>query len=184
MNITITSRHLEISEGLKRHIHERLGKLSKFYDRMFDVQVILKNEKYRYTAEFNARIFGVDLHASVVTGEILISVDKAIDKLESRIRKQKEKVKNHKGVNKEELLRSSEEPSRMIFREDGYGEFGQLALPEGEGPPRMMSVDEAVMRMEIEGMKYIVFTNAENSEVNVVYVRSDGNIGLIDTSVV
>jgi putative sigma-54 modulation protein len=134
MNVTITSRHLNIGEELKNHIHERIEKLSKYYDKVFDVHVILKNEKYRKIAEFNARIYGTDLHAREVSNDLLTSVDGAIDKLEIQIKKLKGKVKNHKGIQKEELLVER----RMEQEALGEGEFGDTAYSTDEISPESL----------------------------------------------
>lgn len=96
MKITVTFRHLEATDAIKEHVKEKLEKFKKYLIRPIDVHVILSVEKIRQQCEIvmNAR----DFHAQSLDTDqdLYAAIDKAIHKLESQIRKHKEKIKDHK----------------------------------------------------------------------------------------
>lgn len=91
MIITTTGRHLDVDEGVKQFIEKRLAKLERFAGEVREAHIILSLEKYRYTAEFILRVNRHEFVAREETGDVLGSIDRAVDNLEGQLRKWKEK---------------------------------------------------------------------------------------------
>ena len=100
------------------------------------------------------------------------AVDKCIDVLGRQLRKNKSKLeKRLRQGSLEELVAPEEEP---VIEEEDY-----TIVRTKKIPVKPISVDEAILQMNMVGHKFYMFTNAETSEVNVVYLRDDGKYGLL-----
>lgn len=180
MNLNITARHMDLTDGLRGHIEKELKKLQRLFHKEADIQVRLRVEKYRHIAEVSCNVGGSVLQASEETKDMYQSVDLAIESIGQRYNKFKSKKWSGKGK-----TRMKEEPVELVS-------------PEAEGPrktdkpkakPRIirsrkyavkpMSVDEAAMQIDLLENNFIVYTDSKTEQVNVLYRRKDGNFGLI-----
>lgn len=102
MNVTITGRHLEITDGIKEHICAKIEKLTKYSNKIETVSVILSVEKYRHSAEAIVLANGTTFTSKEITNDMYSSVDSVLAKIESQFRKHKEKreSKSRKGAEK------------------------------------------------------------------------------------
>ena len=100
MNVTITGRHLEITDGIKSHISSKVEKLTKYAKKIDTVNIILSVEKYRHSAEAIVSAYGTSFTSKEVTEDMYSSVDTIFNKIESQFRKYKEKrdSKSRKGA--------------------------------------------------------------------------------------
>lgn len=98
VDILITGRHVEIPEELRAHVRVRAMKLTRFYDRVHDVEVVFDHESEQFTAELIVRL---DRKHTMVTSDIgpeaLVLVDRICNKMEHQLSKYKEKVRSRKG---------------------------------------------------------------------------------------
>lgn len=98
MKILVTGRHMEVTDEVREFVLGKAGKLSKFYDRIHEVEVILDHESEEFSAEMIVR--ADQKHTFVASGtgpEIIGLVDGIAEKLEKQLKKLKEKRRNHKG---------------------------------------------------------------------------------------
>jgi putative sigma-54 modulation protein len=95
MKLTVTFRHLESTKSLKNHVEAKLEKLNKFLIKPIDVHVILSVEKFRKQCEITLNASNFHTVAIETNGDMYASIDNAVHKLESQIRKHKEKIKEH-----------------------------------------------------------------------------------------
>jgi putative sigma-54 modulation protein len=90
MEITITSRHCDLSPAVKEHTEEKLSRLDRYFDGIQEAQVIISKEKFRYQAEITLKVPGrADLVSTEETTDEITSVDGAIDRLERQVKKHK-----------------------------------------------------------------------------------------------
>jgi len=184
MNVKITGRHMELSEALKSYIETGLRKVKAHFDRVIDVDVVLDVEKHRHTAEFNLYANGVRINCRETSPDMYASVDAALDKLERQTRKFKDRINQHKPRTAKEtrILQHA-----VITLESGTGDGGR----EATGPdhrviqrekmiPKPMTVDEAIMQLELVEEPFLVFTNADTFQLNVIYARGEMRYGLIE----
>jgi putative sigma-54 modulation protein len=98
LNVTITGRHLDITDGIKSHVSTRIEKLNKYIKKIDTVNIILTVEKYRHSAEAIVSAKGTSFTSKEVTEDMYSSVDSVFAKIESQLKKHKEKRKSRKGA--------------------------------------------------------------------------------------
>lgn len=169
MNITVTGRHIEVTENLKNYTSDKIKKLEKYMGAAMEATVIMDVEKYRHKVDVLLRVNGVMIQAESVTGEMYSSIDEVMDKLERRVKKYKNKFLSKR--KREE--RFTEMP---IIEEDE-----PTIIKERPILVKPMSPEEAAMQLDLLDKFFLVFLNASSQEVNVIHKRADGNYGLIES---
>ena len=99
MDITISGRHLPITEPIETHAREKAGKLSRYYDRLSKLDIVIDKAQdgHSYDIEFIAHIHGQDhLVAKANHEDLYHGVEQAVQKMERQLTDLKEKVRNHK----------------------------------------------------------------------------------------
>lgn len=171
MNVTITGRNMEVTDYLKDLTLKKLEKLEKYFPQDTEAQVVMSVEKSRHSIEITIPYRGGVIRGEETTTDMYASIDNVIAKLDRQILKHKTKLSK--------TLRYEEEAAA----EEYYDEF------EGHGPEivkvkrfsmKPMSVEEAMLQMDLLGHSFFVFTNGETGDINVLYSRKDGNYGLIE----
>lgn len=177
MNIILNGRHLEITPALRDYAESKVRKFEKYLSTITEAVVTLGVEKYRHKAEVLLKVNGVMIQAESITGEIYSSIDEVTDKLERQIKKYKEKLTSRRKENK------AATPTPAVHT---------VPVPEEAAPSEVriikrkkfamkpMTTEEAALQMELLDKNFFVFTNAENSTINVIYRRNDGDYGLIE----
>lgn len=175
MKFIISGKNIEITEALRNNTIKKLSKLEKFFNTDTDVYVTMSVEKNRHIVEVTIPFNGVVLRAEESSEDMYASIDKVIDVLERQIRRHKTRLKKrlYDGAIKTEYF---EKTNKQDVEEEG--EFKIVRCKKFAIKP--MTVEEAILQMNLLGHQFFVFTNAENEETNVVYKRKDGNYGLIE----
>ncbi|SCN47717.1 ribosome hibernation-promoting factor, HPF/YfiA family [methanotrophic endosymbiont of Bathymodiolus puteoserpentis (Logatchev)] len=97
MQVSITGHHVEVTEAMKQHVEEKIGKLKRHFDNVTDVHVILTVEKLEQKAEATVQISGATLFADDVQDNMYTAIDNMVDKLDRQIIKHKEKIQARRG---------------------------------------------------------------------------------------
>lgn len=185
MKYNIRGQRLEVTEALREYVEKKLSRLERYFEAppQSDVHVRLSVIKGHHAIEVTIPLQGVMLRAEERSEDMYASIDFVVDKLERQIRKHKTKI-NRKFRNPE--------TARTLFREEaGNGNtVATLALDEEDELEvvrtkrfslKPMDVEEAILQMNMVGHSFFVFANSDTKEVNVVYRRSDGKYGLIES---
>ena len=93
MKLTVTGRNIEITDGIRNHLNDKMDKTIADLGEAADVHVALSVEKHRHFAEVTVKTKGFTLHSKDETEDLYTSMDKALEKMEKQIRKNKEKAK-------------------------------------------------------------------------------------------
>jgi putative sigma-54 modulation protein len=93
MKLTVTGRNIEITDGIRNHLNDKIDKTIADLSETADVHVALSVEKHRHFAEVTVKTKGFTLHSQDETEDLYTSMDKALEKMEKQIRKNKEKAK-------------------------------------------------------------------------------------------
>ena len=96
MQVSITGRHLEVTDSLKAHVEEEISKLKRHFDHVTDVHVILGVEKMEQKVEATVQISGATLFAEDHQEDMYVAIDNMVDKLDRQIIKHKEKISAHR----------------------------------------------------------------------------------------
>ncbi|MFI5305061.1 MAG: ribosome hibernation-promoting factor, HPF/YfiA family [Nitrospiria bacterium] len=171
MKIQVTGRHLEITPTLKEYIEAKLHKIEKYSFKIIESQVILEVEKYRHHAEITVVLDGMVLQAADVTEEMYSTIDKVVDKLQKQLKKHKEKLTDHR----------VKQGSKQIG-EEGLAESQPLLRVSKEKTFNLkpISQKDAIIQMESQRKDFFVYLDHEKKNVNVLYKRKAGDLGLIN----
>ena len=177
MRILMTARHFDLTQGLREHTEERLRKLNKYGVQILESHVVLTVEKYRHIAEIALNGKGFTLNGKFESDDMYSSVDGVIQKLEGQIRRQKEKVRSRKGMERDPFARV--DVVRSGESEEGEEEEVEV-LESGEVNPEPLSVEDAIKLLKKSGEDYMLITNPATDRVTVVLRRSDGDYGVVE----
>jgi len=106
MNLKLTGSHVEITEAMREYVSSKISKITRHFDHVIDVSVILSIDKLKQKAEANIHIRGKDIFVEADSENMYASIDSLIDKLDRQILKHKEKnleKRNHGGLKDQEF---------------------------------------------------------------------------------
>ncbi len=174
MEITVTFRHLEPNESLKRHVHEKVSRIEKFLNKATEVSVILTLEKRSNIAEIIVNVNRTQITAKGTNEDnMYTAIDLMIDKIERQTKKYKDKLTSHKDLH--------HRARHNIFSpEDFTGMQDNTSIKSESIVIQSMSADEAVLELGASDDDFYVFKNTETNKVNVMYRRQNGDFGLIE----
>ncbi len=177
MQLSITARHFDLTEGLKEHTEERVQKLTKYGLDILEAHAVLMVEKYRHMVEVTLHSKGLNVTGKAESDDMYTSVDQAVNKVEEQIRRHKDRMKGHKskvtrrsGVRFDVLRTKSDKTGAQI----DVVRSGELEIPT-------LTVEEAILELEKGGDDYVLFTNPITDKVNILSKREDGNYGVVET---
>ncbi len=180
MQVSVTFRNMESKEVLREYVQEKISKLKKYLDYPLEANVVLSVEKHRHIAEVTLVANRITLNAQEETEDMFSAIDRAVDKLERQMLKYKEKIKRHKS-------NSSLPESRWrmdIYAADSFEEGGEPRVIKSKKLlAKPMSVEEAAMQMDLLNNDFLIFTNANSKNLNIIYRLKDGHYGLIEPQV-
>ncbi|MBP2646055.1 MAG: sigma 54 modulation protein/ribosomal protein [Firmicutes bacterium] len=172
MAIIVRGKNIEITPALKDYVEKRVGKITKHFEALNDIAVVLTVEKGRHIVEVTVPVNGMLLRGEESTTDMYTSIDLVIEKLEKQIEKYKTKIsrKLRSGIVKSEAVASG--------HDEDVDEYKIVKTKRFAVKP--MTTEEAILQMNLINHDFFVFTNAETEDVNVLYRRKDGNYGLIE----
>lgn len=175
MNLSITFRHVEANDSVRSYAQDKVGRLKKYFDGLVEGHVVLSQEKIRHAAEVSLQANGVRINAKEENADFHTAIDNVVDKLERQLKRYKEKLKRHKPLSNRERRSLREQ----VYAYESFEEEAPRVIQTEHYASHPMTVDEAVMEMDLSGRTFVVFTD-EDSRVKVVYRREDGHYGLIE----
>ena len=173
MRFIITGRNIDVTEGLKSAVEEKLGKLDRFFAVETEVNVTLSVEKERQKIEVTIPVKGNIIRSEQVSSDMYVSIDLVEEVIERQLNRYKNKI-----VDKQQ--NASEFAPEYIEKEYEDEEEIKIIRSKRFGIKPMVP-EEACVQMELLGHNFFVFLNAETNEVNVVYKRKGNTFGLIET---
>jgi ribosomal subunit interface protein len=190
MPFRVSGKNIEVGEALRERISARvLEALGKYFDGGFSGHVTVGKEAFGFNTECVVHLdSGISLRADSMSADAYLSADQAAEKLEKRLRRYHGRLKDHaNGRNSSavagEVLATA--PDYVIAApgeedsEDATG-FNPVIIAESTTSLKRLSVSEAVTQLDMTGVTVMVFRHANHGRINLVYRRSDGNIGWID----
>ena len=177
MNVEITGRHVVITPAIRTYILKRLRKFVKIFGDDINFHVIIDVEKERQTAEILLKSKLLDLTGKGVTDDMYSSIMLAIEKLERQALKHKSKMIEGK---------RQRAKAKSVAVKLGVAEASARVRPqrkngiqEEEAQRKPMAVEEAVLELNHSDYPFVVFRNSESGDVNILYRKKDGTLGLI-----
>ena len=172
MRFIITGRKIDVTDGLKSAVEEKLGKLDRFFAPETEVNVTLSVEKERQKIEVTIPVKGNIIRSEQVSSDMYVSIDLVEEVIERQLKKYKNKIvdkhQNAAAFAQEFVDKDyNDEDEVKIIRTKRFG-------------IKPMDPEEACVQMELLGHNFYVFFNSETEEVNVVYKRKGNTYGLIE----
>ena len=179
--IIIKTHHVDITDSIKEYIDKKLSKLDHFFDRIQEIQVDLDietvpNEEDRQIASATVYVPGTALIARDSSKDLYASVDGMIEKLQRQLKKYKDKLRmkhRHEAMKTKRLIRRIDVPETVETSSQSVSQ-DQLYVP------KPMYIEDAAIILEEGHQPFLVFQNAENEKINVIYVTDDGDFGVIE----
>jgi len=174
MKFIVSGRNTEVTDVLKNRLTKKLGKLAKFFNPDTEVHSTFSTEKNKHIVEVTIPYNGVVYRAEEKNDDMFTSIDKVVDILEGQIRKTKTKSERKiRGFSAKGSLTSvttKNEVERDKFRIQRLKKYSI----------KPMTVEEAIMQMNLEGDVFFVFSNVDTKQVNLVYKLKGGGYGLVE----
>jgi len=177
MDITVTFRHMEPIESLKAYAEEKLSKVNKYLDYPVEAHIVLTVEKFRHQADVTLSVNGVRIKGVEETGDMYSAIDQVMDKIEKQVKRHLSKIRSRRIENKknEDMAPGSKQTDEAtaLSQEEPIIEVEKMTA-------KPMDAEEAALQLNLSRQEFLVFRNARSGEINVIYKRSDNNLGLIE----
>ena len=172
MKFVISGKNIDVTEGLKSAVEDKLGKLEKYFTSDTEVIVTLSVEKERQKIEVTIPVKGNIIRSEQVSSDMYVSIDLVEEIIERQIKKYKTKL-----IDKKQSALSF---SEAFLQEEPEHEETIKIVKTKRFAMKPMDPEEACIQMELLGHNFFMFLNADTNEVNVVYKRKSNSYGLIE----
>ena len=172
MKYIIAGRNIEVTEGLKSAIYEKIGKLERYFTPDTTVYVTLSVQKDRQKIEVTIPVKGSLVRAEQESSDMYVSIDLVEEIIERQLKKYKRKL-------------TEQQQAASFFKQDyiekDYMDDEEIKIIRTKKfDIKPMYPEDACIQMELLGHNFYVFCNAETDQVNVVYKRKGNTYGLIE----
>ncbi len=179
MQIEVSFKHMEQSDPLRDYVTEKLEKVLKPLIEPVNAQTVLHVEKYRHIAKITVHANGIVIKGKEETNDMYSSIDLVLDKLDRQVKKYKEKIVRHGDREAVREFRAS----HSVFPEPATDTAASEVIKHKEIILKPITVDEAIMQMELMNKNFLLFNNSLSNQLNVIYIRDDGQFGLIEPQI-
>lgn len=188
IQFSVTGKQMDVGTALRQHIETNVtGLVDKYFGHGIEGHAVISKEAHRYCVDLSVHIGrGILIQAHEKDADPYQAADKAADNIAKRMRRYKRRLRDHHASEKEHR---AERVSYQILASEAEVEDAPAHEPETSHPVVVaemttevatLTVSEAVMRRDLANIPTLMFRNSAHGELNVVYRRSDGNIGWID----
>ncbi len=187
MQLSVKGQQIDVGAALRGHMEDSLTKmLGKYFGDAIDARVTLSRTGHVFRAVVSAHVGrNIHLEAHGEADEPYPAFDAAAERLSKRLRRHKQRLRDH---HKEDQGEQDSLPAQQYILSGQAGENGEweqqedqpVVVAEMTTDIPLMTVSEAVMRMDLSDQPALMFRNRAHGGLNMVYRRSDGNIGWID----
>ncbi len=177
METVIGGKGIDITPALRSFTENKLKKLERVFESVMDVHVTLSVQKYLQIADLSVKTRQGGFSATAQTTDMYASINDAIDNLVKQARRQGRRVKSRKGQRRPPHSKVWEDST---LEEEEAPSAGKPELIVERLSVKPMSVEEAMLQVRASDNGFIVFSNSTTEELNVIYLRGDGDIGLIE----
>lgn len=193
--IEFLGRNVHVTDAMRAYALEKVSKIEKFNLRIVDVNVTMDIQKLEHRVDIVLKVDHIVVKAHGVSDNMYASIDIAVDKMQNQLRRYHKRIRDHhaKGISDMELnvniLRPIEDElgdvNADIEEENSQQLLNRFNLHKivnrKKIPLKMLTHDEAIMKMELSGDAFLIFRCEEDRKLKVIYRRNDGNFGVIET---
>lgn len=192
--ITVTGRHVMVTDAMKEYAKEKLAKIQRYKTRLIDIHVTMDIQKLQHIVNIELKVNDFQIKSTAVSDDMYASIDKAADRIQTQVRRYKDRLneRHAKGLHSVDMevnvIRRPEEIEVLDVNDQIEEESRRLieeelrpheVVSKEKRPLKTLTTDEAVMKMELSGDIFLVYRAEEDQKIKVIYRRKDGNYGLI-----
>lgn len=177
MQITITARHFELTKAIRDYVESSCLKVKKYFDNIINIHVTLALENSRNICEIALHASRFSLQSESEEMDMYLSIDTALEKMEGQIKKLKDRVTDHqKRALKDQFNEFSRESDIQVNAENR----ARKMVKTKRVVPEIMSVQEAMEKIDGQKEEFLIFKNLETDRLNVLVKRDDQNYKLFE----
>lgn len=186
MQLQISGRHVDLGESFRAHAEKRLSEsVSKYLDRVPNVDVVVGKEAHQYRVDIHGNTgthSGLVVKSQALAPDVYAAFDAAAEKIGKQLRRYKRRLKGHHHGEQKALnvLNARKYVLQSEHSEELEEQGAPVVIAEKSTPIETLTVSQAVMKMDLAHLPALMFFNAGNGRINVVYRREDGNISWVD----
>ncbi|HEY2133874.1 MAG TPA: ribosome-associated translation inhibitor RaiA [Acetobacteraceae bacterium] len=191
MQITVSGKQVELSDALRTRVADQLDTIaSKYFDHAQEANVTFSRARSFFTCDINVHAGrGLILRGEGEAADANSAFDDAAEHIAKRLRRYRRRVNNHARdlaqrerpeAARQYILRQEEEAAEPTPGATKNAETYATVIAEVHTEIALLSVGDAVMRMDLADQTVLMFRNSATGGLNVVYRRDDGHIGWID----
>jgi len=197
MTLRISGKSISVGEALRSRVNERTEEvLRKYFDGNYSGHITLSKDGFGFRTDCSLHLdSGITLEADSNATDAYASADQALLMIEKRLRRYKSRLKDRSARKTYAASAALAElngagldaPSYVIEAPEGddeVTEYSPVIIAEATKSLKRLSVSEAVMELDLTGAACIVFQHGGSGRVNIIYRRTDGNVGWVDPPVV
>lgn len=192
--VHVTGRHVLVTDAMKQYAIDKISRFERLSPRIIDVQVWMDIQKLEHRVDIVIKVDHIKIKSHAASTDMYTSIDSAVDKIERQIRRYKTKIRDHTAkslkvvdlkVNVLKLPAEEEVIDVNMAIDDAnekelYDRFRpHEVISKKTKPLKILTLDEAVMKMELSGDAFLVYRNEQDMKLKIIYRREDGNYGIM-----
>jgi len=193
-SLAINGRNVQVTDAMKNYVMDKLSKIEKYGTRIIDIVVTLDIQRFQHQADIIVKLNQIMIKGSAVSDDMYVSIDKALDKIQTQLKKYKQRIQDHHAKPLEEIdmtvnvVRPALEGIIAEINDDIEAEnvrtLDEIYRPheivkQETASLKFLTWDEAIMKMELSGDAFLVFKNEADRKINVIYRRDNGDYGIL-----
>lgn len=195
-SIHVVGRNVAVTEAMKNYAMDKVFNLERFSNRIIDVTITMDIQKLEHRCDIDMRVNHVKIRSHGVADDMYAAIDAAIDKISRQIRRYKKRLTEHhaKGIamvdmninvvqGYEDELAEINDEIEDENRRRLIEEYQHKVVKQKTRPLKTLTMDEAVMRLDLSGDQFLVYRSEEDNNIKVIYRRKDNNFGIIEPEV-
>lgn len=192
-NVSVTGKNIEITKPIRDYVDEKIAKIEMITNHIIDISVKLDVQKLNHTVDIILKFSHFKVKVRAITENMYSAIDKSFERLYTKLRKWKSRIQDHhaKGVSVTEMevnvlehaQHELDEINEEIIDENNRSLEKDFAPPKvikkKKRPLKILTLDEAVMKMELSDDHFMIFRSEEEQALKVIYRRRDGSYGVV-----
>ena len=178
MKVDYIARNVTLSDQSRQLAEKKLAKIKKYFNDIIDVRIEVSQERHLQVVDLSIKGKDFDLHSTAQNKDVTAAIQEAVDKVEIQARRAKTRLKDHKQRAGSEA-KTDRGWAVEVLESDSIASGEPRIVETSSIQIKPMSIEEAVLQLDDSSYNFLVFRNASNDRVNVIYRRVDKNLGLI-----
>lgn len=193
-NITVTGRHVEVTDAMKDYVIEKISKIEKFSNRIIEAIVTMEVQRYEHRVDIVLKVNHLKIKSHAVSDDMYTSIDLAVHKIETQLLRYKDKLQDHQARStavtdmQVNVLRALSQDEVLEFNDEIESETRHRLL-DRYTPHRIVSTTtrplktltdgEALMKLELAGDTFLIYRSEETQKIRIMYRRKDRDFGVM-----